>query len=153
MVKDFLDVEIQKDLVADLNCKGPDQWHALHFAANEGKVEIVEFLLQRPKIDFSPLSSLRRTPLHLAASRGNSMICELLCDVEKVNIDAQDQDENTALHFASEFGHISTIELLLKHPKKANPNIKNKYGYHPYDIASNSEVRSLFDSIIPRSAL
>jgi hypothetical protein len=47
IVKDILDVEIQKDLVADLNSKGPDSWHALHFAANEGKIEIVEFLLSR----------------------------------------------------------------------------------------------------------
>ena len=45
MVKDFLDVELQKDLVVDLNCKGLDSWHALHFAANQGKEEIVEFLL------------------------------------------------------------------------------------------------------------
>ena len=73
------------------------------------------------------------------------MICKLFCDVEKVNINAQDMDENTALHFASQFGHLSTIELLLKHPKKANPGLKNKFGYQPYDIALNYEVRSLFD--------
>jgi ankyrin repeat protein len=40
-----------KDLVVDLNCKGHDHWHALHFASNEGQVEIVEYLLQRPKIE------------------------------------------------------------------------------------------------------
>lgn len=51
-------MDIQKDLVADLNCKGPDSWHALHFAANEGKIEVIEFLLQKPKIDVSPLTSL-----------------------------------------------------------------------------------------------
>ena len=75
MVKDFLDVELQKDLVADLNFKGPDSWHALHFAANEGRLEIVELLLQKPKIEASPLTSQKRTPLHLAASRGYSAIC------------------------------------------------------------------------------
>ena len=88
LVKDLLDVEMQKDLVADLNCKGPDSWHALHFAANEGKIEVIEFLLSKPKIDVSPLTKLKRTPLHLAASRGYSLICKLLCDTEKVNIDA-----------------------------------------------------------------
>jgi hypothetical protein len=42
--------------------------------------------------------------------------------------------------------------LLLKHPKKANPYLKNKFGYQPYDIALNTEVRTLFDSIVSRSA-
>jgi len=101
LMKDLLDVEIQKDLVADLNCKGPDSWHALHYAANEGRLEIVEYLLSKPKIDASPLTSMKRTPLHLAAQRGHSAICKLLCEVEKVNLDSQDIEENTALHFAS----------------------------------------------------
>jgi ankyrin repeat protein len=39
-----------KDLVVDLNCKGHDNWHALHFACNKDQVEIVEYLLQQPKI-------------------------------------------------------------------------------------------------------
>ena len=50
-VQDFLSPEVMKDLVVDLNCKGHDHWHALHFASNEGQVEIVEYLLQRPKIE------------------------------------------------------------------------------------------------------
>lgn len=29
------------DLVADINIKGLDNWTALHFAANEGRIEIV----------------------------------------------------------------------------------------------------------------
>ena len=29
------------DLAADVNARGLDQWTALHFAANEGKVDIV----------------------------------------------------------------------------------------------------------------
>jgi len=57
--------------------------------------------------------------------------------VTEVEIDSQDYEENTPLHLASLFGHTSAIELLLFHPKKANANIKNKYGYLPYDIAFN----------------
>ena len=61
-----------KDLVVDLNCKGHDHWHALHFASNEGQADIVVYLLQRPKIEVQPLTNNKRTPLHMAASRGNS---------------------------------------------------------------------------------
>jgi hypothetical protein len=42
------------------------------------------------------------------------------------------------------------IELLLKHPKKANHKLKNRFGYEPYDIVQNAEVRSLLDNIISR---
>jgi ankyrin repeat protein len=32
-------------LTADINVKGLDQWTALHFAANENKLEVVKELL------------------------------------------------------------------------------------------------------------
>jgi ankyrin repeat protein len=45
-VKRLLDKEgLLQDLVADINARGLDSWTALHFAANEGKLEIVNFLL------------------------------------------------------------------------------------------------------------
>jgi len=33
------------DQAADINAKGLDSWTALHFAANEGNIEILHFLL------------------------------------------------------------------------------------------------------------
>ncbi len=39
------------DLIADINARGLDQWSALHFAANEGKTEILQYLLHQPEID------------------------------------------------------------------------------------------------------
>lgn len=37
----LLDEDTLLDLAADVNVKGLDQWTALHFAANEGQLEIV----------------------------------------------------------------------------------------------------------------
>ena len=40
-LKRYIDKEIMKDMVADINAKGLDQWTALHFAADQGHLEIV----------------------------------------------------------------------------------------------------------------
>ena len=52
------------DLSADLNARGLDQWTALHFSSNEGKLDIVNFLLAQPEIDIEATSTIGRTPLH-----------------------------------------------------------------------------------------
>lgn len=122
------------DLAADINVKGLDQWTALHFAANEGKGEVVrELLTHKADIDKEPRSSILRTPLHLAAIRGHTSIVRLLiqsgCDKN-----TKDFDENTPLHHASEFGHFECIIYLIKEAE-ADCMSKNKFGYIPSDIA------------------
>lgn len=123
------------DLAADVNVKGLDQWTALHFAANEGMVEVVRELVVKHKadIDKEPRSSILRTPLHLAAIRGHTSIVRLLvqagCDKN-----CKDFDENTPLHHASEFGHFECIIYLVKEAE-ADWGSKNKFGYVPSDIA------------------
>jgi len=78
-VRKLLNPAVLHDLVADINVKGLDQWTALHFAANEGKVEVVkELLSHRQDIEKEPRSSIMRTPLHLAAIRGHTGIVRLL---------------------------------------------------------------------------
>jgi len=121
------------DLVADLNVKGLDQWTALHFAANEGRLDVVKELLAYPEIEKEPRSSIMRTPLHLAAIRGQTGIVRYLiqCGVDK---NSKDFDENTPLHNASEFGHFECIIFLIKEVD-ADPMAKNKFGYTPSDIA------------------
>ena len=68
------------DLVADINIKGLDNWTPLHFATNEGRIEIVQELLRHPDLDKEPRSTILRTPLHLAAMRGYTNIMRLLIE-------------------------------------------------------------------------
>ncbi len=65
-------------MVADINTKGLDQWCALHFAASEGRLEIIKDLIKRPEIEKEPVSSIMRTPLHLACMRGHTQIVRVL---------------------------------------------------------------------------
>jgi len=116
-----------------VNVKGLDQWTPLHFAANEGKSEIVHYLLLQSEIDIEAASTIGRTPLHLAAIRGHTDIVRYLVN-KSAKKDARDNDDNTPLHLASEFGHFEVIIFLVKEAG-VNPTMKNKYGYGPADIA------------------
>ncbi len=77
-LSDLLSEEKHGDLAADINTKGLDQWTALHFAANEGKIDVVKELLSRKGIKKDAVSSYYRTPLHLAVIRGNLDIARAL---------------------------------------------------------------------------
>jgi len=67
-----------KDMVAELNTKGLDNWTALHFASNNGSLKMVEELLKQQAIEVNPLSTLNRTPLHLAACHGHTDVSRKL---------------------------------------------------------------------------
>lgn len=80
LIRRLLDPTVYQDLTADVNTKGLDQWTALHFAANEGRVEIVRALLQLPEVVLDARSSIQRTALHLACMRGYTLIARELLD-------------------------------------------------------------------------
>lgn len=132
-VRRLLDKRVLHDLVADINYKGLDQWTALHFAANEGKLEVVHELLKRKKLDKEAMSTIMRTPLHCAAIRGYLPIVRALISAGAEK-NVKDFDENTPLHYASEFGHFECIIYLVKECN-ADPMVRNKFGYIPSDIA------------------
>lgn len=129
----MLDREKLLDLAADINTKGLDNWTALHFAANEGRFEVVKVLLSHPDVEKESFSSIQRTPIHLAAIRGHTNIVRALVNAG-VNRNVKDFDQNTPLHCASEFGHFECIIYLVKEAD-ADATIKNKFGYTPSDIA------------------
>jgi ankyrin repeat protein len=79
-VRRLLNKEVYQDLVADINNKGLDQWTALHFAANEGRIEVVRELVKITDIEIDSYSSIMRAPLHLAAIRGHVNILRLLIE-------------------------------------------------------------------------
>lgn len=76
-LKKYISKEEMKDMVADINAKGLDQWTALHFCANSGHVEITKELLQH-KVDLDAFSTIERTPLHMACLKGHTEIAKLL---------------------------------------------------------------------------
>ena len=69
-LKKLLSEKEMKDLKADINTKGLDNWTALHYGAEGGFVEIIQELISQ-KADVTLKSSLKRTALHNAARFGH----------------------------------------------------------------------------------
>ena len=138
-VRDCLDEAKYKDLVADINAKGLDEFTPLHFAVSEGHGETVKLLLEMgAKIDST--SSSGRTPLHVACNRGNRQILELLVN-SGANVNAQDHDGNTPSHILSEGGWQDAFEWYLgRHP---DLTLKNVFNETATDVAANLSVRQL----------
>jgi ankyrin repeat protein len=61
---------------ADIDARTNDGWTPLHVAANEGREEPVQFLLEN-KADINAKTSRGWTPLHLALKRNKKQIVQM----------------------------------------------------------------------------
>jgi len=67
------------------------------------------------------------------------------------DINAKDIDGNTPCHFCSEYGHKDCLRyLLLKHPSLFS---KNKEGLSPLDVAVNTEILQVSNTLITDACL
>jgi ankyrin repeat protein len=98
---------------------------ALHKAASNDKLEIVELLLQKGA-DIEAKDKYGYTVLHKAARYSKLEIVNLLLE-KGANIEAKDKYGETALHKAASNNKLEMVELLLQ--KSADIEAKDKYGY------------------------
>lgn len=96
----------------DINFKGLDEWTALHFACNEGHLNLVRLLIKKGA-QLESETSMKRRPIHLASLRGNHEIVKVLIE-NKVDVNSQDSDFYTALHYACEIGLKEIVIMLLQ---------------------------------------
>ena len=147
VMKDLLDPKKQsKDLVADLNFQGHENWTPLHYSAIEGALESVEFLLSKGA-NVNAQTSLDRTALHIACTRGHSDIAERLLK-DGVELNTQDKEQNTAMHLCAMYNQLECVELLLSHD--ARLELRNSQSNTPLDVASSIEVAEMLQNYIER---
>ena len=127
----------------DLNAKTLDDWTALHLAANEGHIQIVELLLKND-INKEAITKMGRKAIHIATIRGNYEVVKLLIEA-KCDLDYQDDDQCTPLHYAAEHGYEKIIRELLEN--KANTSLKNYQGMRPIDLSQDHKIREIFEKL------
>jgi len=111
------------------------KWKPLHYAANGGHSEIVEWLLQHGADVNKEREDDDCTPLYLSASKGNLEIMKLLikkgADINKTN-----KYGWTPLNSAAENGHLEVVKLLIENG--ADIHKSSKYGWTPFYSAANN---------------
>ena len=139
-VRDALNYSKYKELTADVNAKGLDDWTALHIAVNENYDQVLLVLLENGA-NIEANTSIGRTPLHLAALRGHRKIFEILLSAG-AKLNPQDKEGNTPLHFLSENGHADLLKMFLV--KSPDVSMKNNMGETALKVAANMEIRNVF---------
>ncbi|KAJ7582122.1 ankyrin repeat-containing domain protein [Mycena floridula] len=132
--------------VQSYKSRGPLSW-----AAAEGHIDWVEFLLQLPGIIPDLRDTMEpRTPLSYAAEKGSMKTMRILMQCNDVDPNSQDKHGQTPLHYAlqTEFWQPAgdSVTLLLTHPN-IQPDCPDYTGRTPLSYAAaeyrNSEMVAL----------
>lgn len=105
----------------------------LHWAAQGGHAEIVEFLIERGAVVDSQ-NVADETPLHYAAALGQSEVVKLLV-AKGASLNPKTITGETPLHYSADLGQFESVQLLIE--KRADLNVKNNEGRTPLDYASD----------------
>ncbi|GLA10200.1 hypothetical protein AnigIFM60653_001844 [Aspergillus niger] len=102
---------------AGFNAQDTNGLTALHIAACEGDMLVVELLLQHPEVEVNAQDTDGLTALHIAAGEGHMPVVELLLQHPRIDVNVQDTDGLTALHIAAGEEYSPIVELLLQKQK------------------------------------
>jgi ankyrin repeat protein len=133
----------------DINSQEDTGSTPLHFAANSGRKEVVEFLIGKgAQVDAKDIISM--TPLYYAAMHNDRDIVDLLL-AKGADINAKDEGgDYTLLYYAIWEDKIKPVELLIE--KGAEVNIKASDGYSPLIYAIWMDNRELVEALIDKGA-
>jgi ankyrin repeat protein len=128
-----------KTLHGNVNHKFTGGMTLLHYAALQGKEDVVKELLENgAKVDEQ--NKLAQTALYLASQNGRTEVVKALLK-KGANFNLADLDGNTPLRVASRAGKTEVVKLLLE--KGANVKLKGKDNTTPFQVATNNEIKVL----------
>ena len=84
----------------------------LHYAVENGYLDVVRSLICFDEISVNRRNSQRRTPLHIATIKGLVGIVSEILNVPNVEIEASDLEHRTPLSYAIELRHAYIAKLL-----------------------------------------
>ncbi len=94
-----------------INAKDARKSTPLHFAADNGSIEVIELLLEKDA-DLRAIDVDGDTPLHWAAFAGHQVVVELLI-AAGAEINRKNKKDRTPLEYAVRRGHTNVVDLLL----------------------------------------
>ena len=146
-VAGFGDMELYRFLANNgnpINKDGPLGYTPLHSAALNGKLEVVQFILDRTQDKNPAAARFGTTPLHCAAKYGHEEVFKAIFN--------EIEDKNpvncwgdTPLHYAALHGHLGLCQFIIDRVDEKNPRSNN--GTTPLELAHRkgfSEIVKLF---------
>ena len=134
---------------ANTNLRTVSGWAALHYAAENGSLRIVELLISHvtnPNVT----NKYRSTALHLAAKNGAPKVVELLLRYN-ANPNLTNKYGWTALHLAVNNRSLEIVELLLRHG--ANPDVTINNGWTTLHLAARHGHKEIVQLLLTYDAI
>ena len=108
-------------------------WTALHWAAYNGHLDVVEYLASRGDVDVNARDNRGWTPLHHATDYGHLEVVKYLSSRGDVN--ARDNRGGTPLHWAARYGYASSdfleVAKYLLSREDVDANVRDNDGRTP----------------------
>eukprot|EP01100_Stratorugosa_tubuloviscum_P002594 TRINITY_DN1616_c1_g1_i2.p1 TRINITY_DN1616_c1_g1~~TRINITY_DN1616_c1_g1_i2.p1 ORF type:complete len:536 (+),score=197.85 TRINITY_DN1616_c1_g1_i2:74-1681(+) len=111
----------------------------------QGDERLTELLIKNGAIA-NCKSMFGLVPIILATDNGFIKVIQTLFELGKADLSAQDNLGNTTLHVAARRGHLEIVKWLLQNG--INANLTNKNGENAFQLAINTEIRSLIKKAI-----
>ena len=134
---------------ADINLRDLNGETALHWAAREGSVGGVEWLLANGAV-VNSTSGVGHTPLHVATENGHEQACRILLESGADCEQHTNTTRSTPLHCAAYLGNLAVVEILLDF--NADPLARNKWKDTPLHVASRMGHAEIVEKLLHTSA-
>ncbi|XP_044766599.1 ankyrin-3-like isoform X2 [Coccinella septempunctata] len=126
-IKEYLDT----GMIKDINTSNANGLNALHLAAKDGHIEIVQELLKRGAI-VDAATKKGNTALHIASLAGQEEVVKILVQ-NGASLNVQSQNGFTPLYMAAQENHDGCVKFLLS--KGANQALATEDGFTPLAVA------------------
>jgi len=128
---------------ANIQLKRKSGSHAAYFAAQEGNLKILNFLVQNAPdvVDMKGYNGI--TPLGAAASNGHLDVVKYLISQPNVDIDSKENNGFTPLMFATYENQEKVVQILLQ--MGADKSIKDNFGKTALDYAKSKNFVNIIE--------
>jgi len=116
----------------DMNCLDDDGDVPLHYAARNGELKIIDYLLNI-KSNINVINFDNETPLYVAVAEKHMNVLEYLYEKKVLDLNSPIYDDNYLFHIAVYDEYIPLIKWLIH--EGANINVQNSEGNTPLHLA------------------